>query len=192
MPVLALSRSRLCSTTRAAIEAPGRPRKHKTDKDANHAYYMRHRDRILKMEAIRRRNKKAQDTHVLSLEEAKAIHATARPPDTGARVLSLKEVLVDAAGGNVDREADVLTIRALLAQGCDFEADILPTVARDVPQLPRPLKNWGAQWLVQEILTARDRRLFPTLALRRPLADEDHSDEEHPLKSHPRCPSSNA
>jgi hypothetical protein len=30
-------------------------------------------------------------------------------PDV-ARVLSLKEVLVNAAGGNVDREADVLTI----------------------------------------------------------------------------------
>src|SRR5215470_17553884 len=28
-----------------------------------------------------------------------------------------------------------------------------------LPQLPRPLKNWGAQWLVREILDARDRRL---------------------------------
>jgi hypothetical protein len=80
-------------------------------------------------------------------------------PDTGARVLSLKEVLVDAAGGNVDREADVLTIRRLLDEGCDLEVDILPTVTRTVPELPRPLKNWGAQWLVREILDARDRRL---------------------------------
>jgi hypothetical protein len=79
-------------------------------------------------------------------------------PDTGARVLSLKEVLIDAAGGNVDREADVLSIRAMLDRGCDLEADVLPTVARTVPELPRPLRNWGAQWLVREILAAREQR----------------------------------
>ena len=67
-----------------------------------------------------------------------------------------------------------IPIRALLAQGCDLEADVLPTVARTVPELRRPLKNWGAQWLVREILEARDRRLFPTLVIRRPLADEDY------------------
>jgi hypothetical protein len=33
--------------------------------------------------------------------------------------------------------------RALLDRGCDFEADILPTVTRTVPELPRPLKRWG-------------------------------------------------
>jgi hypothetical protein len=36
----------------------------------------------------------------------------------------------------------------LLDQGCDLEADILPIVAREVPELPRPLRNWGAPWLV--------------------------------------------
>ena len=39
-------------------------------------------------------------------------------------------------------------ILGLVDQGCDLEADILPTVARTVPELPRPLRNWGAQWLV--------------------------------------------
>ena len=32
-------------------------------------------------------------------------------------------------------------------------------VATRVSDLPRPLKNWGAPWLVREILAARDRRL---------------------------------
>jgi hypothetical protein len=35
-------------------------------------------------------------------------------------------------------------------------------VARELPDLPRPLKNWGAPWLVRDILAARDqRRLGP-------------------------------
>jgi hypothetical protein len=28
-----------------------------------------------------------------------------------------------------------------------------------LPELPRPLKNWGAPWLVRDILAARDQRL---------------------------------
>jgi hypothetical protein len=28
---------------------------------------------------------------------------------------------------------------------------VLPVVARLLPDLPRPLKNWGAPWLVREI-----------------------------------------
>jgi hypothetical protein len=41
--------------------------------------------------------------------------------------------LHEAAHWKIDPEADVEPIRALIAQGCDLEADILPTVARDVP-----------------------------------------------------------
>jgi hypothetical protein len=58
-------------------------------------------------------------------------------------------------------------IRALLDQGCDLEADILPIVAREIPELPRPLKNWGAPWLVRDMLGARDQRL--ALAAGRPV-----------------------
>jgi hypothetical protein len=47
----------------------------------------------------------------------------------------------------------------LIAQGCDLESDVLPVVARSLPDLPRPLKNWGAPWLVREILAAREQRL---------------------------------
>ena len=83
----------------------------------------------------------------------------ARPVDPLARVASLKGTLVDAARHNVDLSTDVAPIRSLLDQGCDLEADILPIVAREVPELLRPLKNWGAQWLVREILAARERRL---------------------------------
>ena len=41
----------------------------------------------------------------------------------------------------------------------DLEADILPIIAREVPELPRPLKKWGAPWLVRDVLAARDQRL---------------------------------
>jgi hypothetical protein len=37
--------------------------------------------------------------------------------------------LVDTAGWNVDREADVAPIHALIDQGCDLEADVLPTAS---------------------------------------------------------------
>jgi hypothetical protein len=55
--------------------------------------------------------------------------------------------------------ADISPIRALIEQGCDLEVDVLPIVAREIPELPRPLKNWGAPWLVREILAARGQRL---------------------------------
>ena len=55
-------------------------------------------------------------------------------------------------------------MRAVIEQGCDLDLDILPIVAREVPELPRPLRNWGAQWLVREILAARDQRLAGTLS----------------------------
>jgi hypothetical protein len=44
-------------------------------------------------------------------------------------------------------------------RACDLEADVVPIVARELPELPRPLKNWGAPWLVGEILAAREQRL---------------------------------
>jgi hypothetical protein len=34
----------------------------------------------------------------------------------------------------------------------------VPIVAREAPELPRLLKNWGAPWLVREILAARDQQ----------------------------------
>jgi hypothetical protein len=75
----------------------------------------------------------------------------------GARNLRVR--LLDASQGNADPAADITPIRALLDQGCDLEADVVPIVAREVPELPRPLKNWGAPWLVREILAAREQRL---------------------------------
>jgi hypothetical protein len=76
-------------------EPPGRPRMYKTPKEADHAYYERHRDRIIKLEANRRKNRKnkapepeeearerriaqlveaALPLHFLTLAEARAIH----------------------------------------------------------------------------------------------------------------------
>jgi hypothetical protein len=51
------------------------------------------------------------------------------------------EMLFVAAHGNIDLNASTDPIRALLDQGCDLEADILPIVARELPELPRPFKN---------------------------------------------------
>jgi hypothetical protein len=145
-------------------EPPGRPRKYKNGKEADHAFYMRHRDRFREKRMISTKNshpisrKYAEEigrvligTEMLPTKPAspeadplggsRAWLETAWPDAVLAapRVLSLKEVLVSAAGGNVDREADVLTISALLDKGCDLEADILPVVAGTVPELPRPL-----------------------------------------------------
>jgi hypothetical protein len=95
-------------------EAPGRPRMYKNSKEADHAYYVRNRDRLRKMREISPKRRKKE--------------------------------LFDAAEGHVDPAADIGPIEALLDQGCNFELDVLPTVARTVPELPRPLKNWGAPW----------------------------------------------
>jgi hypothetical protein len=73
--------------------------------------------------------------------------------------VSLRGRLYEAAQGQIESLADVAPILALIEQGCDLEADVLPVVARTVPELPRPLKNWGAAWLVREILAAREQRL---------------------------------
>jgi hypothetical protein len=67
--------------------------------------------------------------------------------------------LIDAAHGNVEPGVGVEPIRALLDQGCDLEADVLPTVARTVPELPRPSRTEGAQWLVR--LDANPRLNIP-------------------------------
>jgi hypothetical protein len=52
-------------------------------------------------------------------------------------------------GRSYDRGADLQPLIDLLDQGCDLESDVLPVVVRLLPDLPRPLKNWGAPWLVR-------------------------------------------
>jgi hypothetical protein len=80
---------------------------------------------------------------------------------------SLRVRLIDAAHGNVDGFADLTPISMLIQQGCDLDLDILPIVAREVPELPRPLKKWGAPWLVRDILAAREARLAGHQSCRR-------------------------
>jgi hypothetical protein len=63
-----------------------------------------------------------------------------------------------AARGNVEPGLTVAPIFALIKEGCDLEADVLPVVAQTVAELPRPLRSW-AKWLVEEILRAREGRL---------------------------------
>jgi hypothetical protein len=108
---------------------PGRPRKYQSRAEGDRAYYER------------RKREKAQ---TLAITRVRA---------------DLKGRLIEAAHHNVDASADVGPILYLLDQGCDLEADVLPIVALELPELPRPLRNWGAPWLVREILANRDSRL---------------------------------
>jgi hypothetical protein len=88
-----------------------------------------------------------------------------RPADAGRNRFHLVSTeairgrLLDAAPARIDPLADVEPISGLLEQGCDLDLDVLPVVATWVSDLPRPLKNWGAPWLVREILAAREQRL---------------------------------
>jgi DNA-binding transcriptional ArsR family regulator len=55
--------------------------------------------------------------------------------------------------------ANVAPIRALMAEGCDLEADILPFFRERVAKLASPLRNLAAPWLAAEIrAAARDRK----------------------------------
>jgi hypothetical protein len=93
---------------------------------------------------------------------------------------ALRGRLEEAGQGHFDADADIEPIRALLDQGCDLELDILPVVAREVPELPRPLRNWGAPWLVREILEARDRRLARGSLIQRVDEPKDQQPDQEP------------
>jgi hypothetical protein len=71
----------------------------------------------------------------------------------------LRQRLEEAGQANFDARVSIEPIRRLIEQGCDLEADILPVIAREVPELPRLLRSWAAKWVVEEILTARDRMI---------------------------------
>jgi hypothetical protein len=62
-------------------EPPGRPRKYKNAKEADHAFYMRHRDRFRQKREIslKKQASNGEALHALTVEEVKAIHATADP-----------------------------------------------------------------------------------------------------------------
>jgi hypothetical protein len=68
--------------------------------------------------------------------------ATARyeiQEETPRFVLEARQrLLLDAAQGHVDPAADIAPIQALLDQGCNFEMDVLPTVAGTVPSSAPP------------------------------------------------------
>jgi hypothetical protein len=172
----------------------GRPRKYRTRAECDRAYYERrkhheknheeNKDKTSQYEKnheeialeelreetlalTRLRADLRGDTHVLSLEEVKAIARDEtrdktpprRPPsdergdetpkgylwagideETGGNG-DLWLRLLEAAEGNFEASSDISPIRALIDQGCDLEADILPIIAREVPELPRPLKT---------------------------------------------------
>jgi hypothetical protein len=83
----------------------------------------------------------------------------------GGTIFFSETRLLEAAAANaaLETSSDLNPIVALIQEGCDLELDVLPTIAATVPQLPRPLRSWGAPWLRAEIRAARDRRLSATM-----------------------------
>jgi hypothetical protein len=144
---------------RAPRRQGGRPRKYQNRAECDRAY--RERRKL--------REKTCENTFEKTSPDEKTCEKTqprrnemryeisGSDPLNGAGNLRVR--LLDASHGNADPAADVAPIRALLDQGCDLEADVVLIVAREVPDLPRPLRNWGAPWLVRDILAARDQRL---------------------------------
>jgi hypothetical protein len=90
--------------------------------------------------AYRARRKQREKSLAASPERRAEAFVDGRIDTTDGR--SLRTRLIDASNGNIDALADVAPVRALLDQGCDLEAVILPTVARTMRDLPRPLKRW--------------------------------------------------
>jgi hypothetical protein len=135
----------------------GRPRKYAGRAECDRAY--------------RERKKAREETCEETCEETPAAEAPREetheetPPVPRDQILyryaneRLLAALTEAARGNFDPFANLEPIRDLIQQGCDLEQDVVPVVAGLIPELPRPLKNWGATWLVRDILAARDQRL---------------------------------
>jgi hypothetical protein len=163
----------IAAAVKAAGEFPiphpgGRPRKHANEAERAREY--RNRKKRNETSSVtaddgRDRDESGFVTPVTPVcdETSSVTRDETQPSDLWARIEEetsgngyLWARLDQAARGHADPGADVEPIRGLLDQGCDFEADVLPTVARMVPDLPRPLKNWGAQWLVREILATRE------------------------------------
>jgi hypothetical protein len=123
---------------------------------ADGAFRTPHRAGDAARERLARAAKRPPDLvlRVVSRPPDAAVVEPKRPPD-----IDLRNRLLDVAHGNFDLSSDIAPIRALIDQGCDLKADVVPIVARELPELPRPLKNWGSPSLVRDILAARDQRL---------------------------------
>jgi hypothetical protein len=141
------------TATRIIRPKLGRPRKY-PDKAAKARAYRKQKK--CEIEAIKAR---AETEPIKERAETPSFVTPRVRYEVVAEAVSLRVRLIDASHGNIDALADIAPIRALIEQGCDLEADILPVIEREVPELQQPLRNWGAQWLAQEILAQRNGRL---------------------------------
>jgi hypothetical protein len=84
------------------------------------------------------------------------LEAATRHPDPN----NPRSLPVDALPGPFDIAAQPRPLGQHIDEHpqCLQRADVVPSVAREVPDLPRPLKNRRAPWLVREILAAREQR----------------------------------
>jgi hypothetical protein len=117
-------------------------RKYKNRAERDRAYKLRKQER----EKPRISTPEREETRISTPDPMKDMAVAIAETIVAALPSALHVLLVDAARWNVDRDADVAPIRALLDQGCDLEADVLPTVpprfparatARPVLQRPR-------------------------------------------------------
>jgi hypothetical protein len=111
----------------------GRPRQYANRNEQQRAYRERkRREKTLTARDERKQSEKTLGEERERLADNEREERRAVREACEGRVASLKGLLVDAAGWNVDREADVAPIRALIEQGCDLEADVLPVIALEV------------------------------------------------------------
>jgi hypothetical protein len=96
------------ASTRIGRNGTARPRKYKNRAERDRAYKLRRKERDKTREII-----------------STPIEAVHREDYHGLRAR-----LIDASNGNIDALADISPIRALIEQGCDFEADEAPPPAR--------------------------------------------------------------
>jgi hypothetical protein len=80
-----------------------------------------------------------------------------------SRTVGLTKKLFEAAGPNaLYGTPGIELIKPILdleAQGCDFEADILPAVQATVPKMREPLRTWSAGFLRDAIMARKAARL---------------------------------
>jgi hypothetical protein len=103
----------------------GRPRKYRTRAECDRAYYERRKRREKTNEEPPHHEETHEKTALEELREETLVLTRLRA--------DLRGRLEEAAQGHFDADADIAPIRALLDQGCDLKADILPVVARECP-----------------------------------------------------------
>lgn len=102
-------------------------------------------------------SRKKEDDVVEQIPEPRAQLDPAYRPDWAKR--DLRRV----SNGNIDETSagitDLSPIEAMLADGADWELDVLEIVRTDVRALRQPMRSWRAPWFRQAVFERRAERL---------------------------------